>query len=65
MPGKKQVFRKLSGDESFSGHPEKCKSIKNRKWKIFTRAIFSSVYIEELEFQLDFQKISIRLIIPL
>ena len=31
----------------FSGHPKTYKSIKNRKSKIFTKPILSSVYTEE------------------
>ena len=33
--------------ESCSGHPKMCKFIKNRKWKICTKPILSSIYIEE------------------
>ena len=33
--------------ESCSRHPKMCKSIKNQKSKIFTKPIFSSVYVEE------------------
>ena len=33
--------------KSCSGHPKTCKSIKNRKSKIFTKPILSSTYIEE------------------
>ena len=30
-----------------SGHPKTCKSIKNRKLKIFMKPTLSSIYIEE------------------
>ena len=33
--------------KSCSRHPKMCKSIKNRKSKIFKKIIFSSIYIEE------------------
>ena len=33
--------------KSRSGHPKACKSIKNRKSKIFTKPILSSVFTEE------------------
>ena len=33
--------------KSSSGHPETCKFIKNRKSKICTKTILSSIYIEE------------------
>ena len=33
--------------ESCSGHPKTYKSIKNRKSKILTKAIFSCIYMEE------------------
>ena len=33
--------------KSCSGHPKTCKSIKNRKSKICTKPILSSIYIEE------------------
>ena len=33
--------------KSCSGHPKTCKSIKNRKSRICTKPILSSIYIEE------------------
>ena len=30
-----------------SGHPKTCKSIKNQKWKVFTKPILSSIFVEE------------------
>ena len=33
--------------KSCSGHPKTCKSIENRKLKICTKPILSSIYIEE------------------
>ena len=33
--------------KSCSGHPKTCKSIENRKSKIYTKSILSSTYIEE------------------
>ena len=33
--------------KSCSGHPKMCKFIKNRKSKIFTKPILSSIYIED------------------
>ena len=37
----------LEIDKSCSGHPKTCKFIKNRKSKILTKSILSSLYIEE------------------
>ena len=33
--------------KSYSGQPKTCKSIKNRKFNICTKPIFSSTYVEE------------------
>ena len=35
--------------KSYLGHPKSCKSIKNRKLKIFAKPILFSIYAEESE----------------
>ena len=37
-----------------SEHPKTCKSIKNRKWKFFTKPILSSVYVKESNYENSF-----------
>ena len=42
--------------KSCSGHPKTCKSIKNRKSKIFPKPILSSIQIEEIINRIMFHK---------